>query len=405
MKILFVTGAYPKGMEAELIELGKGTPLSIPSNTFQWAVIDGLEKNRADYQVVSYPFLSCYPLHFKKMYSPKANMIIDGHKIGSMEPFFNVSMLSRWSIKNRLYKYVSRWAAENYKEDKLVVLTYTPSSWFIYPLLKAKKKYPNLVICPIITDLPDDYIHPMYKLSKYKKYVQTKEVNLIKKTYDDTDLFVLLSKPMEEKAPQAVGKDIIIEGISADCYNNIESKEATKGKIVLYTGSLGIHTSINDLVEAFRITTNPDFRLVICGGGECEANIKANAAEDSRIIFKGFLPREEVINLQKEATAVINPRKPSIPITKYSFPSKTMEYMSSGTPLIGYKLPGIPSEYYNHYYAIDNEDNKELARVLNEVLNMPQEELNSKAKDAFDFIVNNKTSLHQIKRLLDFLKK
>ena len=31
---------------------------------------------------------------------------------------------------------------------------------------------------------------------------------------------------------------------------------------------------------------------------------------------------------------------------QYSFPSKTMEYLASGTPSIAYKLEGIPSEYY-----------------------------------------------------------
>lgn len=405
MKILFITGAYPKGTEKLLLELGNGSPLSIPSNTFQWAVIDGLEKNRADYSVVSYPFLSCFPKHFQKLYTPQIDFMIDDKKVGTMEPFFNVSFLCHISIRKRLYRYVDKWAKQNSSEDKLVVLTYTPSSWFLEPIIRLKKKYKNIILCPIITDLPDDYINPMYNLSRYKMFIQTREVNKIRKCYDSVDRYVFLSIPMEEKIPNARGRYIIIEGISADCNGlQLKSKESNI-KTLLYTGSLGIHTSVKDLVDAFMKTTNPDFRLIICGGGECEDYISICANQDHRIVFKGMIPRSEVLELQRNATAVINPRKPSISITRFSFPSKTMEYMSSGTPLIGYKLGGIPKEYYEHYYALADEAEVTLVNTINDILSKPIAELNEKAEDAYRFISEKKTSKAQVVRLIEYLKK
>ncbi len=404
MKILFLTGAYPKGAEQMLLEMGKGSPLSIPSNTFQWAVIDGLEKNNADYSVVSYPFLSCFPSHFKRLYTPKMDFIFNEHKIGSMEPFFNVTGISRYSIRKRLYKFAKKWAEQNQKEDKLVVLTYSPSSWFLEPIIRLKKSYSNITLCPIITDLPDDYINPMYNLSAVKLYLQANELKKIRKCYKDVDGYVLLSKPMEEKIPNSEGRDIIIEGISADCTGlHLKTKE-TEYKTLLYTGSLGIHTSIIDLVDAFMKTTNPNFRLVICGGGECEKYINECSETDSRIVFKGVVPREDVLELQRNATAVINPRKPSIPITRFSFPSKTMEYMSSGTPFVGYKLGGIPEEYYEHYYALTDESEETLINAINVILTKPLSELNAKAEDAYHFISEKKSSQYQVARLLEFLK-
>ena len=405
MKILFVTGAYPKGTEPLLLKLGKGSPLSIQSNTFQWSVIDGLEKNNADYSVVSYPFLSCFPRHFSRIFTPKIDFEINGRRIGSMEPYFNVSFFSNLSVKRRLYKYVKNWAERNFREDKLVVITYSPSSGFLEPIIKVKKQFHNVQLIPIITDLPDDLINPMYTLSTYQLLIKKRELRKIRNCYDYVDGYILLSKPMEEKVPNSEGRDIIIEGISADCSSLQLKEEESVEKILLYTGSLGIHTSINDLVDAFMKTTNSNFRLVICGGGECEEYVKKNAEIDKRIIFKGVLPRAEVLELQKKATAVINPRKPSIPITRYSFPSKTMEYMSSGTPLIGYKLGGIPEEYYAHYYAFSDESEKTLVDAINEILMKPQSELNEKAADAYRFISETKTSKYQIARLLEFLQQ
>ena len=46
----------------------------------------------------------------------------------------------------------------------------------------------------------------------------------------------------------------------------------------------------------------------LCGSGEMEEEIRAYAAQDSRIRFFGFLPHEEAVQLQKKATVLVNPR-------------------------------------------------------------------------------------------------
>ena len=102
---------------------------------------------------------------------------------------------------------------------------------------------------------------------------------------------------------------------------------------------------------------------------------------------------------------MINPRKPYLSVTRFSFPSKTMEYLSSGTPMIGYKLEGIPSEYYPYYYTVEDLTSDGLAEVITNVLTKPSEELEAKAKKAFDFIASNKTAEIQAAKIIDFLSK
>ena len=128
------------------------------------------------------------------------------------------------------------------------------------------------------------------------------------------------------------------------------------------------------------------------------------AEKDPRIIYKGMLPREEVLFLQQQSTVLINPRKPNGGITKYSFPSKTVEYLSSGTPMIGYKLEGIPEEYFNYYYTIDSLSEEDLVHTLDAVLSLPQDELDKKAHSAYKFIMENKTAEKQVKKIIDFIK-
>ena len=151
--------------------------------------------------------------------------------------------------------------------------------------------------------------------------------------------------------------------------------------------------------------SNPNYRLIICGSGTLTPMIIDVSKKDPRIIYKGTLPREEVLALQKKSTLLVNPRKPNGGITRYSFPSKTVEYLSSGTPMIGYKLEGIPSEYYNYYYTIDDLSEETLVATIENVMSLPQSVLDEKARDAFEFIDNNKTAEKQVKRILDFISE
>ena len=50
--------------------------------------------------------------------------------------------------------------------------------------------------------------------------------------------------------------------------------------------------------------------------------------------------------------------------SKYFFPSKMMDYLASGTPTISTKLKGIPEEYFNYCFTIENGDPKTLKNKI-----------------------------------------
>lgn len=58
------------------------------------------------------------------------------------------------------------------------------------------------------------------------------------------------------------------------------------------------------------------------------------ATKDRRIQYLGSIPHDEILQLQRTASLLVNPRTPEGIYTKYSFPSKTMEYLASGTPTL-----------------------------------------------------------------------
>lgn len=405
MKLLFISTAFPKESESRLRSYCKNIVISSAQETFQLALMEGLVQSDADFEVFSYPMLPSFPMKFKKMYFKGDVFVFNEKKHGEMFTYCTLPFIKDFSIKFRLRHRVKQWIKKNIdRDERLVILTYTPSSFFIEALAPLKKMYPKLIISSIITELIDFSYMSAANKSFLKQLQQKRERKLVHKAYNTIDRFILLSKAMEERIPQAVGHSMIMEGLYAGDF--MESKKTeTKERLLLYTGGLQPYVGVKELVDAFMTIDNPNIRLVICGAGAMADYIQKKRLEDDRIVFEGRVPREKALELQKEATALINPRFSTEEFTKYSFPSKTMEYMASGTPMIGFRLAGIPEEYYEHMYIVPATDTDTIAKTVQCVLELPSDELRSKGREAAQFIKNNKTAKHQATRVLDFLQK
>ena len=143
----------------------------------------------------------------------------------------------------------------------------------------------------------------------------------------------------------------------------------------LYTGKLDSRFGIKEMIEAFISIPDKEYQLWICGDGSDRKMVENAAKQDNRIKFFGLVRQEVAFTMQAQATLLINPRKGDEPYTKYSFPSKTMEYMASGTPTVMYPLPGIPMEYYKHLIIIPDNTKETLKEILIEWCSKKQEEL------------------------------
>ena len=157
------------------------------------------------------------------------------------------------------------------------------------------------------------------------------------------------------------------------------------------------------LIEAFKNIDSPNYRLIICGIGDSEEEIKKSSELDSRIDFLGQLKREDVLSLQKKATVLVNPRQNNEEFTKYSFPSKNLEYLSSGIPLVAYKLDGIPDEYDKYINYVPDNSTDAFASVIQKICELPVGERTEMGRRARDFVLEEKNNVKQTKRILDFI--
>ena len=137
---------------------------------------------------------------------------------------------------------------------------------------------------------------------------------------------------------------------------------------IAYSGGLAKKYGIMELIEAFNESgLSNKYKLVICGKGECEKEIISEAEKNRSIIYKGFISRDEVLKLLSSSAYLVLPESPKNEYSKYSFHSKIIEYLGSGTPMISFCYPGMSNDYKNFVLEI-NGSGEELKKELLESL-------------------------------------
>lgn len=149
--------------------------------------------------------------------------------------------------------------------------------------------------------------------------------------------------------------------------------------IVLYAGAMSRWGGVSFLVEGFRRVEKEKVELWICGRG-ANRDVQSAAIADSRIKFLGFVPEERLREALQKATVFVNPRPSSIPENRYNFPSKVLEYLSYGKPVISTWTDGLSPEYRNVLVILEEENPDCLARTIEEVLGWNREKRQKMAK-------------------------
>lgn len=217
--------------------------------------------------------------------------------------------------------------------------------------------------------------------------------------------YVFLTRQMNEWINRNKKPYVVIEGMVDHRASNMNEGHTEKyhKKVCMYTGTLDMQYGIDLLVDGFVKADVADSELHIYGSGDYEPHLYTACQSDKRIRYFGTVMNSEVVCEQKKATVLINPRPSKGEFTKYSFPSKNMEYMISGTPTIAVKLPGIEKEYESYTYLIQEETAEGFAKTLQDVLGKDRDELLTKGEKAKEFVLREKNNVKQAEKIIRML--
>ena len=184
----------------------------------------------------------------------------------------------------------------------------------------------------------------------------------------------------------------------------VKNEEKASPRTVIYAGGIHERYGLKMLAEAFVKADIPDARLVYYGSGPYVEEFRKLCAEHPNLEYRGVAPNEEIVAEELKATLLVNPRPTTGEFTIYSFPSKNMEYMASGTPLLTTKLPGMPQEYHQYVYLFEEESILGYADTLRKVLSQPADILYEKGVLAKRFVLQKKNYVAQAQRVIELLE-
>ncbi|MBE5750969.1 MAG: glycosyltransferase family 4 protein [Clostridiales bacterium] len=344
MKVLFLGSVFATENEKEILENSK-VAVEYSANNFQKKMIDGFKEVAEDFFILSAPGIASFPKGYRKMQ-------FKGFSVAQSE-YEYVKFNNIWGIRNR-----SR--AKNVKkalrpfiaatdEEKLIVV-YSAHTPFLQAATYAKRKDSRIKICLVIPDLPQ-YMNLSANQSLLYRLGKRYDINKFNKLLPNVDSFMFLTEEMNKKLNKENKPYIVVEGIVGENDFQLETnKEERVGKYIVYTGKLYERFGVNNLVRAFERLQEENYRLILCGAGDSEEFIKKEASKDERIWFKGQVTADEAKQWIKQADVLVNPRPNNEEYTKYSFPSKNIEYLASGKPVVAYMLDGMKQIYRDFLY-------------------------------------------------------
>ena len=392
MRITFI-GGFSDEYDSEIIERNLGYLPYFSSDPLQKSVVNELSR-LINERILVYNMIF-YPSTKRVFYSSSSSRSNDRYEKINVS-FLNLKFFVHFSKAFHLFIRLLKGP----RTDNIVIY----SSY--YPFLMAVSWYKRLKPTNVLLILPDlpQFIGLSSNKSLYSKISRWLRTSLFNHYKNVADSYVFLTEQMNESVNNKSKNYCVIEGIASNNYVFHNDYDGNGIKTVLYSGTLQLKYGINVLLEAIRYVNCQNVRFVFYGSGEGEKNIKEASSTDKRILFGGVLGRDSLNIEQQKATILINPRQNNNEYTKYSFPSKIIEYMLSGRPVVAYKLDGIPDEYDNYLIYPEDDSALSLATLLDTMLSTEDSILNEKGKSNRDFILREKTEEKQVKKILKLLE-
>lgn len=401
MKLFYFGSVCAQDIFNQTVEKSRVKP-SASAQNFEYALIKGFSMHEeVELTVVSAESIAMYP---------KGNRLLLRKRKDVLTEKVSTQILSALNLplikqKNHAYgvkKELQKWLKENANEKNKAVLVYGLYPDPIKKIQSLCREY-NCKIFALITDIPRTMF--TYTQSKgikkwFGKYYRKKAVQL----QELFDGYIYLTMAMkDEVAPQK--PYVVVETIADGAiFDTIEVESKATPPAIMYAGALYKKYGLDKLIEIFE-NMETEAQLWLFGSGDYEEEIKEKQKKNPKIRFFGRVEREQVLKKEREATLLLNVRNPEEEYTKYSFPSKMIEYMLSGTPVVTTKLAGIPLEYEEFVYFIKYEDSVEMAKQLDEVLKREKNSSFSLGEKAREFVLEKKNALEQTKKIIEFIRK
>jgi len=374
----------------------------------EYMILEGFSKDPLNQKI---SVLSTLPVprypKYSKLQIRMESSVLYGFTV-KYNSFINLPVLKQLTTFFSNVKNMAHWARNTKGDEKKVILIYGTNPLNSIPAFIIRRIH-GVPVVAYVTEIDSLRLFDADRIvSRIKNKIY---ISLSKSVERSFDGYLLLSGHMGEKIETADKPVQIMEGMVSAKHPLVkedlseESAAYRDADEIIYAGTLNRRYGIENLVRAFLLLEDQKHKLVIYGRGDYQSELEKICEEHPHVIYRGAKTNEEVVEAEKNAKLLINPRPSDEMFTRFSFPSKILEYMTTGTPCLITRLEGIPLEYYDFCYAFMDESIEGMANTLKLVLDTDSSELKKKGLEARKFVLEKKNNSYQIQKISAFLQK
>lgn len=370
---------------------------SISNNVFERKLFSGLKTVCGEKNVIfiSAPSFGWYPFNCKRLIIKCNSNDFNFRYVKYISTYLGNTLSKANALKKEIKKIIR---SLNLDEINICLIINELHLPYLSCAKYLKNHIPECKTIQLVPDLPEFNNRSKKYFYRILKNINCKKIEKLRKKY--VDYYVLFSEPMAEKLLISDKNNWIVNyGITPKKYIAKKNIYNDGKKHVVFIGKLDYRNGI-DLIIATAKSFNKDniiFDLYGIGASDSVDNKMFNNVSNVKI--HGFVNPSEVKDILLSADILLSPRYASDEYTKYSFPSKIFEYLSTDKPIITFKLDCYPQELDDLLIYPTNMDSKSLCDCILGAFNV---RTNILARDVF---LNNFSEEAVAKRIVKLAER
>ncbi|CAI09473.1 hypothetical protein ebA5884 [Aromatoleum aromaticum EbN1] len=257
----------------------------------------------------------------------------------------------------------------------------------------------------VLTDPPGVVLATDSRIARALKRL---DVWLVSRALRHADAVIALAPELVRRLaiakPALVFPGILDSSLVADGAVNRFCAESTGTFTIVYAGGLNRAYGVDRLLDAILGIDDVPVRLKLFGRGDQESRIRDLAASDSRIEYGGFVGNEVLQPELHAADLLINPRPTEEAFAAMSFPSKLIEYLATGRPILTTRIVSIPENYQPYFNFIDDESAFGIRRAVLDMIRMPADQRDLQGLYGQKFIYNEASEAAVGSKIVQFIQ-
>ncbi len=367
---------------------------AVSGNRMQLGIFKAIDK-KCDLSLIATTPIASYPKEKTILVRADNAELYDGVNYTKI-PFINIFGIKQLTQIRSLYRALKR-VPKN--RENAVIVNYNPYVEIAIPTLRYARRHKIKTIC-IVADIP---VTIPQSYGVVKKWFRKLEIKNYYRFIEKYDGLVVLNKQVVSQFTNGKKFYLMDGGVTE---KEIEAAvllppEQHNNEQILYAGALEPYNGIREMIEGF-LQVKKNIKLVICGDGTLASYVKNMAEENENIIYKGRVSHEEAVALQRESGLLISARPTDGFALKLTFPSKIIEYMLSGTPILTTRLNGLGDSYEDKLFFCGQTPD-EIATGINDFFDLPIHARYDRAKKAREFVEFEKTYTYHSKGMIELI--